>query len=104
MNVISNVTDESANEIILSGEKVVIKFGAKWCSQCRILEPIYDSVASKIKGVVFAKCDVDNAPKFTEDMGIMSLPCVLIFEDGSVSTKLSGYVDESELSDAILDV
>ena len=52
------------------------KFGATWCSPCRVL----DKTLEKVTGVRINKYDVDQFEDLAEERGVRNIP-VMIFRD-----------------------
>ena len=94
------VKDTNYKELIKEG-KVVIDCFATWCGPCKMLSPIIDSLSEELTDVKFYKIDVDEAEKITTDYEIMSIPTILIFEDGKQKEKVVGFRSKEELKEII---
>jgi thioredoxin 1 len=72
-------------EVIKSDLPVLVDFWAEWCGPCRMLGPIIDQVASehgsKIKVV---KLNIDESPEVPSQLGIRSIPTMMVFKNGEV--------------------
>ena len=86
-------------ETILKEGKVVIDCYAPWCGPCKMISPIIDELAEKIPETKFYKINVDEAEKITEEYQIMSIPTILIFENGGLVNKIVGFRSKSELEE-----
>lgn len=89
-------TVEEFNELI-KGKKVVIDFFANWCGPCKMLAPIFEEVSNEFSDIKFAKVDIDEVEDLPKMFGIMSIPTLLIFEEGKLVKKISGYLGKDEL-------
>ena len=89
------------DKVIKNNKKVVIDFYATWCGPCRALAPVFESVSNKVDGYVFAKIDVDNAESLAINLGVNTIPTIMIFENGDMVEKHVGYMSEQELLDMI---
>ena len=89
-------TVEEFNELI-KGKKVVIDFFANWCGPCKMLAPIFEEVSNELSDIKFAKVDIDEVEDLPKMFGIMSIPTLLIFEEGKLVKKISGYLGKDEL-------
>ncbi|MBP3841421.1 MAG: thioredoxin [Bacilli bacterium] len=85
----------------IKGKKVVVDCYATWCGPCRMLSPIIDEVASSLEDVEFYKLDVDDAEEVSREYGIMSIPTILVFEDGKLLKKQVGFIQKEELEEFI---
>ena len=84
------------NEKIKEG-KVIIDCFANWCGPCRMLSPILEELSSEIENYKFYKLDVDNNEDIARNFGIMSIPTLLVFEDGELKNKIVGLLSKEEL-------
>ena len=102
------VNDSNFDQVVLKAEMpVLVDFWAAWCGPCRMVAPVVDELAEEYEGkVTFAKVDVDQNPKTASKYGVMSIPTLLIFNDGSPITNLVGFRPKAELKkslDAVLE-
>ena len=55
------INKENFEQLLASGQPVVIDFWAEWCGPCRTMSPIVDELAAEYEGrVVIGKCDVEE--------------------------------------------
>jgi thioredoxin 1 len=99
--MVKEIKDNEYEQIVKDNKKVVIDCFATWCGPCRMLSPVLDSISEELKDVTFVKIDVDNAEKITSEYQIMSIPTLLIFEDGKLKEKVVGLKSKTELIDLI---
>ncbi|MBR6113462.1 MAG: thioredoxin [Bacilli bacterium] len=88
--------DNNFNEVIKEG-KVLVDCYANWCGPCKMLAPIVEELASEIDSYTFYKLDVDKNEEVAREYGIMSIPTLLLFEDGKLKDKLIGFKNKEEL-------
>ncbi len=98
--MVKEIKENEFNEVIKEG-KVVVDCFAVWCGPCKMMGPILDQVSSENSDVKFYKLDVDNANDITKEYEIMSIPTLLIFEDGKLKNKSVGLVGKDEINDLI---
>lgn len=99
--MVKEIKDTEYEKIVKENKKVLIDCYANWCGPCKMLSPVIDALAEEIKDVKFYKVDVDNAEKITSDFDIMSIPTLLIFEDGKLKEKVVGLRSKSELEELL---
>lgn len=99
--MVKEIKDTEYKDIVKSNKKVVIDCFANWCGPCKMLSPVIDSLAEEYNDISFYKIDVDNAEVITKDFNIMSIPTLLIFEDGNLKEKVVGLRSKSEIEDLL---
>lgn len=94
------VTDGNFNrEVIKSDKKVIVDFWAEWCGPCRMVAPVVEDIAKEYSNEVkVAKLNVDENQSTASRYGIMSIPTMLVFENGKVQDKLVGYMPKDKLA------
>jgi len=77
-----NLTANRFDEAIANG-KVLVDFWAAWCMPCRMVAPVLDELAKEFEGVVtVAKVDIDKESALAARYEVMSIPTVVLFQDG----------------------
>ena len=85
-----NVTAEKVGELTSQGKKVLVDFWAKWCGPCKALIPRLENIEKDYPNVVFVKVDVDENMDIALDMGIRSVPTVIIYDGTKVVDRSTG--------------
>jgi thioredoxin 1 len=94
--------DNFEQEVLKSSQPVLVDFGAEWCVPCKKLEPIVEDLASNYTGrVKFGQVDVGKSTGIAAKYGIMSVPTILIIEQGQVKEHLTGLVSKDKLVKSI---
>ncbi len=85
------VQDADFNELISKYPLVVIDCWAPWCSPCKMLSPVIDTMAMKFHGkIVFGKLNVDHNRITSQKYQTMSIPTLLVFINGKPVDRITG--------------
>ena len=91
------VNTQEFNEL-MNEKAVLVDFFATWCGPCKMLSPVLEGVAEKMKDkVTIVKVDVDRRPDLAAKFGVMSVPTMIMFKNGRQVDAFSGYMPEANL-------
>lgn len=86
---------ENFDEIIKN--RVLVDFYADWCGPCKMLGPVLE----KINDIDIIKVNVDMYGELSRKYGIMSIPCLILFEDGKEIKRNLGFISEDKIREFI---
>ncbi|MHB8509834.1 MAG: thioredoxin [Candidatus Dormibacteria bacterium] len=100
---IIHLTDQNFEaEVTRSETPVLVDFWAEWCAPCRMLAPVIEQLNAEYDGKVkVAKLDVDSAPVISAQLGVMSIPTVILFVGGKPAQRMVGFQPKPSLKSKI---
>ena len=97
MAYITLTKDNFAQEVLRSEQTVLVDFWASWCGPCMALAPTVDEVAEEQTAVAVGKVNVDDEPELARQYRIMSIPTLMLFQNGEPVRREVGGKSKSEL-------
>ena len=100
-----NVTDDSFDVDVLKSDKtVVVDFWAAWCGPCKMVAPVLDEIAGEnADKITVAKLDIDANPATARDYQVMSIPTMIVFQDGKPVKQIVGARPKAALLSDLAD-
>ncbi|MGE6781817.1 thioredoxin family protein [Ensifer adhaerens] len=96
-----NATNFESDVLKRAGVSVV-RFWAEWCGPCRMMQPMYSSLAQEMAHIAeFGEVDVDSNPGIASTFGIRAVPTVIFFKDGKPMSQISGVAARSKYADSV---
>lgn len=87
-------TDTFESEVLNSDKPVLIDFWATWCGPCQMQGPIIDDIANELSDVKVCKVNVDENPDLAKKYRVMSIPNLVVIENGALKTQEVGVHDK----------
>jgi len=93
------VTDATfADEVLGSSKPVLVDFWATWCGPCKMVAPVLEEIANEHgEKLTIAKMDIDANPSIPRDYQIMSIPTLILFQDGKPVKQIVGAKPKAAL-------
>ena len=88
------------NEVYKNGV-VLVDFYADWCGPCKKVGPIVEEIAKEREDITVGKVNVDEARGLAEEFRVMSIPTLIVFENGREKKRIVGYVPKAEILKAL---
>lgn len=86
------VTSENFEQEVLNATgKILVDFWADWCGPCRMLSPIIEEIASEHEDIKVCKVNVDEETALAQQYNVMSIPMVIMFENGKIAGETVGF-------------
>lgn len=94
--------DNFSSEVLENDKLVLVDFWAEWCGPCKQLAPTVEEVANAMVGSVkVCKMDVDSNQELAVQYGVRSIPTLIIFKNGEVSSTQIGAISKQQLEEFI---
>jgi len=85
------ITDADFAETVGSSKPTLVDFWAEWCGPCRMIAPVLDEVAAGHgEQITIAKLNVDENPQSAMSHDVMSIPTLIVFQDGVEKKRIVG--------------
>jgi len=99
MSATVEATDSNFDaEVLRSDRPVLVDFWASWCPPCRMIGPVVDDLAARMKGALkVCKINVDENPRTAQTYAVRAVPTLLLFKRGQVARRLVGALPIEDL-------
>ena len=101
MAVVTITKENFEQEVLQRVKPVLLDFWASWCGPCRMLSPVVDEVAEERTDVKVGKVNVDEQPELAGQFGVMSIPTLLVFEQGKLVRQAVGARPKASVLDLL---
>lgn len=101
MAVIKVNLDNFAQEVLRSEKPVLLDMYADWCGPCMMMAPELEAFAEETDKVKVCKLNVDEATDLALTFGVMSIPTVLLFENGQETKRFVGAKEKHQIADFV---
>ena len=93
------VTDASFQSDVLDSDvPVLVDFWADWCGPCKMIAPALEEISDELAGqVTIAKMDIMENPEVAGQIGVQSIPLMVLFKNGQPVAKKLGAAPKSQL-------
>ena len=102
---IVDIDETNAQQLLIEESMtrpVVVDFWADWCGPCKQLMPILEKLAGEYQGAfLLAKVNADEQQMLAQQLGVRSLPTVMVIKEGQPVDGFSGAQPESAVREML---
>ena len=93
------VTDASfAADVLQSDKPVLVDFWADWCGPCKMIGPSLEELSNEMSDQLsIVKMDITENTDVPGQMGVQSIPLMVLFKDGKPVAQKLGAAPKSQL-------
>ena len=93
------VTDASfATDVLQSDKPVLVDFWAEWCGPCKMIGPALEEISEELSDrVTIAKMDIMENTNVPGQIGVQSIPLMVLFKDGKPVAQKLGAAPKGQL-------
>jgi thioredoxin 1 len=97
MAVLHITKENFESEVLNSDKPVLVDFWASWCGPCQMLAPVIEELADEVKETKICKINVDEQPELAMRFQVMTIPTLIVFNDGKEVNKSVGLSPKEEI-------
>ena len=93
-----HITKENFQELVVNAQKkVLVDFWAPWCGPCRMVLPVVEEIAEEREDILVGKINVDEEPELANQFGVMTIPTLIVFENGQEAVRSVGAKNKNAI-------
>ena len=97
MSAIKITAENYENEVLNSDKPVLLDFWAAWCGPCKMVSPLVDEIALENADIKVGKINVDEQPDLSAKFGVMSIPTLVVIENGKEINRSIGAMPKASI-------
>ncbi|AHJ99804.1 MULTISPECIES: thioredoxin family protein [Hymenobacter] len=95
---VTKATDADFQQLLQDNEKVVVKYYADWCGNCRLFSPKFKRLAEQNEGMAFLDVNAETSPEARKLASVTNLPFFAVFRNGELVDTVAASKEEAVAS------
>lgn len=91
------LSDDEFDDFVNQNQTALVDFWAPWCGPCKQMEPVLEELSEEREDITVGKINTDENPQTPQKFGIMSIPTLLLFDDGEVVDQMVGALPKEDI-------
>ncbi len=84
-------------EILKFNGTALVDFYADWCGPCKMVAPIVEEISNERHDITVGKINVDESAELAMKYNVMSIPTLIVFENGIEKTRIVGFRPKEDI-------
>ena len=97
MSIIHITAENYDAQVANASGRVLLDFWAPWCGPCRMIAPFLEEIAEEDETVTIGKINVDDEMALAAKFGIVSIPTLVVMENGKAVSTAVGYRPKDDI-------
>lgn len=95
------LNNDNFNQVRENAGISLLDFYADWCGPCRMVLPLVDEIAAEREDLLVGKINVNDNPDLAREFGVLSIPTLVVMQDGKILKKVSGARSKEQILDLV---
>lgn len=101
LKIMTEITGEQLEQLKKEGKNILLDLHGVWCGPCKMLMPKLEQIETQYDNVVFVKMDVDKNRDYVMELGIRSVPTIMIYNGKEIVDTIIGVKPDAHYKDIL---